>query len=55
VVFPTTLVQKIPREYSDHNPLILVIGNQFIGNHNLLILVQVQTALIEKLRFFAQG
>jgi hypothetical protein len=50
VVFPTTLVQKIPREYSDHNPLILVIGN-----HNLLILVQVQTALIEKLRFFAQG
>jgi exonuclease III len=30
MLFPTALVHKIPRDYSDHNPLIMVSGNQFL-------------------------
>jgi hypothetical protein len=33
MLFPTALVHKIPREYSDHNPLIMVSGNRFFFLH----------------------
>jgi hypothetical protein len=55
MLFPTVLVHKIPREYSDHNPLIMVSGNRFffcikVENSDLSWLVWIMKNFYLKLR-----